>query len=178
MADVADLGRAVPLPTGVPWFPEGATVRWVLLHLIEETARHAGHADIIRESLDGASAGALMAGRRMAGDGLGEAVDAGHLVGVSHGQGAVTGAVEGQAMNEPEIFQLADRTLNAVVARIADHQWDMTMPASFASSVPIREPPSPPSWRRPARPLPNCGTWTGRCTVPSATTRPGSTCGR
>jgi uncharacterized damage-inducible protein DinB len=30
--------------------------RWVLLHLIEETARHAGHADIIRESLDGATA--------------------------------------------------------------------------------------------------------------------------
>jgi hypothetical protein len=28
-------------------------VRWVLLHLIEETARHAGHADIIREALDG-----------------------------------------------------------------------------------------------------------------------------
>lgn len=28
-------------------------LRWVLLHLIEETARHAGHADIIRESLDG-----------------------------------------------------------------------------------------------------------------------------
>jgi hypothetical protein len=27
--------------------------RWVLLHLIEETARHAGHADIIRETLDG-----------------------------------------------------------------------------------------------------------------------------
>jgi hypothetical protein len=28
--------------------------RWVLLHLIEEVARHAGHADIIRESIDGA----------------------------------------------------------------------------------------------------------------------------
>jgi hypothetical protein len=28
-------------------------LRWVLLHLIQETARHAGHADIIRESLDG-----------------------------------------------------------------------------------------------------------------------------
>ncbi len=28
-------------------------VRWVLLHLIEETARHAGHADIIRETVDG-----------------------------------------------------------------------------------------------------------------------------
>jgi hypothetical protein len=36
-------------------------------------------------------------------------------------------------MNEPEVFQLADRTLNAVVAQIADHQWDMTMPASFAT---------------------------------------------
>jgi Protein of unknown function (DUF664) len=35
--------------------PEFATrnLRWVLLHLIEETARHAGHADIIRETLDG-----------------------------------------------------------------------------------------------------------------------------
>jgi hypothetical protein len=30
----------------------GRDLRWVLLHLIEETARHAGHADIIRESLD------------------------------------------------------------------------------------------------------------------------------
>jgi hypothetical protein len=30
-----------------------ANVRWVVLHLIEETARHAGHADIIRETLDG-----------------------------------------------------------------------------------------------------------------------------
>jgi hypothetical protein len=36
-------------------------VRWVLLHLIEEIARHAGHADIIRESLDGATAFPLMA---------------------------------------------------------------------------------------------------------------------
>jgi hypothetical protein len=31
------------------------TARWVLLHLIEELARHAGHADIIRESIDGAT---------------------------------------------------------------------------------------------------------------------------
>lgn len=35
------------------------SVRWVLLHLIKETARHAGHADIIRESLDGQRAGQL-----------------------------------------------------------------------------------------------------------------------
>ncbi len=30
------------------------SLRWVLLHLIEETARHAGHADLIREAIDGA----------------------------------------------------------------------------------------------------------------------------
>jgi hypothetical protein len=28
-------------------------LRWVVLHMIEETARHAGHADIIRETIDG-----------------------------------------------------------------------------------------------------------------------------
>jgi uncharacterized damage-inducible protein DinB len=28
-------------------------LRWVLLHLIEETARHAGHADLLREAIDG-----------------------------------------------------------------------------------------------------------------------------
>lgn len=31
----------------------GLNRRWVLLHLVEELARHAGHADLIRESLDG-----------------------------------------------------------------------------------------------------------------------------
>jgi len=30
------------------------TLRWILVHLIEEMARHAGHADIVREQLDGA----------------------------------------------------------------------------------------------------------------------------
>jgi uncharacterized damage-inducible protein DinB len=64
MAEIPDLGQAVPVPQGVPWFPsdvESWSVRWVLLHLIEETARHAGHADIIREALDGATAMPLMA---------------------------------------------------------------------------------------------------------------------
>jgi uncharacterized damage-inducible protein DinB len=37
------------------------TLRWVLLHLIEETARHAGHADIVRETIDGATCHSLMA---------------------------------------------------------------------------------------------------------------------
>ena len=32
-----------------------ARVRWILVHLIEEYARHAGHADLIRESIDGAT---------------------------------------------------------------------------------------------------------------------------
>ncbi len=32
---------------------EGVSLRWVLLHLINETARHAGHADAVRELLDG-----------------------------------------------------------------------------------------------------------------------------
>ncbi|HUO49432.1 MAG TPA: DinB family protein [Acidimicrobiales bacterium] len=64
VAGVADLGRPVPVPKDAPWFPpdlEAWSVRWVLLHLIEETARHAGHADIVRESIDGATAYPLMA---------------------------------------------------------------------------------------------------------------------
>lgn len=32
---------------------EGTTLRWVLLHLVNETARHAGHADAVRELIDG-----------------------------------------------------------------------------------------------------------------------------
>jgi uncharacterized damage-inducible protein DinB len=30
-------------------------LRWVMLHLIEETARHAGHADLLREAIDGST---------------------------------------------------------------------------------------------------------------------------
>ena len=50
-----DLDASHPLPEA-PWFPPGArwSARRVLLHVIAETAQHAGHADIIRESLDGA----------------------------------------------------------------------------------------------------------------------------
>ena len=50
----ADLDVAHPLPEA-PWFPPGASwsVRRVLLHVIAETAQHAGHADVLRESLDG-----------------------------------------------------------------------------------------------------------------------------
>ena len=38
---------------GVPGEDEPPNVRWVVLHMIEETARHAGHLDIARELLDG-----------------------------------------------------------------------------------------------------------------------------
>jgi uncharacterized damage-inducible protein DinB len=50
-----DLDAAHPLPEA-PWFEPGAqwSARRVLLHILAETSQHAGHADIIRESLDGA----------------------------------------------------------------------------------------------------------------------------
>ena len=55
VAQLPDLDGAHPLPTA-PWFEPGArwSARRVLLHVIAEIAQHAGHADIIRESLDGA----------------------------------------------------------------------------------------------------------------------------
>jgi uncharacterized damage-inducible protein DinB len=49
-----DLDGRQPLPTA-PWFEPGATwsARRVFTHLVAETAQHAGHADIIRETIDG-----------------------------------------------------------------------------------------------------------------------------
>jgi hypothetical protein len=44
--------RSLPLDTPCRR-EEGADLRWVLVHLINETARHAGHADATRELLDG-----------------------------------------------------------------------------------------------------------------------------
>lgn len=56
VAGLEDLDLPVPLPTA-PWAPERQwwSARKVLLHIIRETAHHSGHADIIRESLDGAN---------------------------------------------------------------------------------------------------------------------------
>ncbi len=55
VATLPDLDISQPLPAA-PWFEPGArwSARRVLLHIIAETAQHAGHADILRESLDGA----------------------------------------------------------------------------------------------------------------------------
>ena len=49
-----DLDASQPLPAA-PWFERGArwSARRVLLHVVAETSQHAGHADIIRESIDG-----------------------------------------------------------------------------------------------------------------------------
>ncbi|MBT3150998.1 DinB family protein [Streptomyces sp. CHD11] len=55
VATLPDLDAAWPLPKA-PWFEADArwSARRTLMHIIAETAQHAGHADIIRESLDGA----------------------------------------------------------------------------------------------------------------------------
>jgi uncharacterized damage-inducible protein DinB len=63
VAALNDLGDRVTLPEA-PWYPqdpEGFSARWILLHVLEELARHAGHADIIREHIDGATMYELMA---------------------------------------------------------------------------------------------------------------------
>ncbi|WP_331748393.1 DinB family protein [Streptomyces sp. NBC_00648] len=59
---VPSMDDTFPLPQA-PWFPKDGRVsmRWMLLHLIEEIGRHAGHADIVRESLDGKTAFELVA---------------------------------------------------------------------------------------------------------------------
>ena len=55
VATLPDLDASHPLPRA-PWYQPGEhwSARRTLLHIIGETAQHAGHADIIRESLDGA----------------------------------------------------------------------------------------------------------------------------
>jgi uncharacterized damage-inducible protein DinB len=45
--DVDDMGTA--------WTGRPSSMRWVLIHMVEETARHAGHVDILRELIDGAT---------------------------------------------------------------------------------------------------------------------------
>ncbi|MDX3265844.1 DinB family protein [Streptomyces sp. MI02-2A] len=46
-ASLDDVGRHPDFRSG------SANLRWMLIHLVEETGRHAGHADIVRELLDG-----------------------------------------------------------------------------------------------------------------------------
>jgi uncharacterized damage-inducible protein DinB len=63
VASLPSLDVEVQLPT-TPWSPPEPrfwSARRIVLHLIHETAQHAGHADIIRESLDGANSTAQLA---------------------------------------------------------------------------------------------------------------------
>ncbi|NIR40120.1 MAG: DUF664 domain-containing protein, partial [Gemmatimonadetes bacterium] len=46
-----DLERTARLPGR----DREVSLRWILVHMIEEIARHAGHADLLREALDGAT---------------------------------------------------------------------------------------------------------------------------
>lgn len=57
-----DLDEQIPLPTA-PWSPDRVwqSVRFTLLHILREVSQHAGHADIIRESLDGGNSTRQMA---------------------------------------------------------------------------------------------------------------------
>ncbi|MET0135611.1 MAG: DinB family protein [Kibdelosporangium sp.] len=52
VADCTDLTQRTPHPARRGPAP---SMRWVLVHMIEETGRHAGHADILREQIDGAT---------------------------------------------------------------------------------------------------------------------------
>jgi uncharacterized damage-inducible protein DinB len=52
VAEVGDLDAMAKQPNRSG---ELFSLRWILIHMIEETARHAGHADLIRESIDGAT---------------------------------------------------------------------------------------------------------------------------
>jgi uncharacterized damage-inducible protein DinB len=54
VATLPDLDADHPLPPA-PWFEKGArwSARRTLMHILAETAQHAGHADILRESIDG-----------------------------------------------------------------------------------------------------------------------------
>ncbi|MEZ3180733.1 DinB family protein [Streptomyces pimonensis] len=59
----ADLGAPVPRPRSDGPAP---SVRWALTHMIEETGRHAGHADILRELIDRTTGRRPATGRRAA----------------------------------------------------------------------------------------------------------------
>jgi uncharacterized damage-inducible protein DinB len=54
--ETLDLDLSVPVPTA-PWAPERIwqSARFTVLHILREISQHAGHADIIREELDGAN---------------------------------------------------------------------------------------------------------------------------
>ena len=58
MAAHASLEDLTAIPVGPPDDPDRygpRSLRWVMVHMIEEYARHCGHADLLREAVDGAT---------------------------------------------------------------------------------------------------------------------------
>ena len=56
--DLTSAELSLDAPGVVPWWPQehrDVTLRQIITHMINETARHAGHADILRELIDGAA---------------------------------------------------------------------------------------------------------------------------
>lgn len=47
------IGEVALDDVGTAWFGDSVSMRWVLIHMVEETARHVGHMDIVRELVDG-----------------------------------------------------------------------------------------------------------------------------
>jgi hypothetical protein len=63
-SDATIAALAVAAPGHVPWWPRPqVTLFNVLVHMLTETSRHAGHADILREQLDGSTGGAAEHGK-------------------------------------------------------------------------------------------------------------------
>jgi hypothetical protein len=56
-ADTEEVERCRAAPAGVPLdrVVGEQSVRWIYLHMIEEYARHNGHADLLRERIDGST---------------------------------------------------------------------------------------------------------------------------
>jgi len=55
-SDTTITALAIDAPGQVPWWPRPAvTLFTILIHMLTETSRHAGHADILREQLDGST---------------------------------------------------------------------------------------------------------------------------
>ena len=122
---VRDLGldHPVPVPRGVPWFPDDIdawSVRWVLLHMIAETARHAGHADIVREVDRQAGP------RSRSGRGRGMAVDS--VAAAMGAAGALTDKTKARERDivadvvEPDLDALADgNVVDIVGGQVTQH---------------------------------------------------------
>ena len=57
VADALAAGDLSQLASGMPegWWPEPPSLRWILVHMVEEYSRHNGHADLLREAVDGAT---------------------------------------------------------------------------------------------------------------------------